>query len=292
MGRPSATSSLNRSPSIDSLIEASDQAGSDLDDRGDDDDLERLSDSDSIAEIGRITGQIRVDVHRRSDLDDVKNVQPLDGPVIKAFLEKSHEQCEYTNCGYRRRHDGEEGSCRSAEPDIMVADEAGGPGATGHGSRKTSPTTPAAMLLGHHQYSAVSPLSSCPSSPGGGSAPATTSHHPPGDTISNSANNVNGSSSSSSSASSSGSSSGSNTLTSTGSLSGSLKNRRNSIASSGSVGRMETIIEEPIEPKVSVKEILARFETLREAAEVTLHPVHHQPSRFCPAPGPEHKPHA
>ena len=85
MGRPSATSSLNRSPSIDSLIEASDQAGSDLDDRGDDDDLERLSDSDSIAEIGRITGQIRVDVHRRSDLDDVKNVQPLDGPVITIY---------------------------------------------------------------------------------------------------------------------------------------------------------------------------------------------------------------
>lgn len=45
-------------------------------------------------------------------------------------------------------------------------------------------------------------------------------------------------------------------------------NRRTSIASSGSVGRMETIIEEPLEAKVSVKEILARFETLREAAEV------------------------
>lgn len=40
------------------------------------------------------------------------------------------------------------------------------------------------------------------------------------------------------------------------------KTRRTSIASSGSVGRMETIIEEPIEPKISVKEILARFETL------------------------------
>lgn len=43
--------------------------------------------------------------------------------------------------------------------------------------------------------------------------------------------------------------------------------RRTSITSSGSVGRMETIIEEksheePIEPKISVKEILARFETL------------------------------
>lgn len=42
----------------------------------------------------------------------------------------------------------------------------------------------------------------------------------------------------------------------------STKNRRLSVASSGSVGRMETIVEEPIESKISVKEILARFETL------------------------------
>lgn len=48
----------------------------------------------------------------------------------------------------------------------------------------------------------------------------------------------------------------------------SLSSRRNSIANAVSVSRMETIHEEPIEPKVSVKEILARFETLREAAEV------------------------
>lgn len=38
--------------------------------------------------------------------------------------------------------------------------------------------------------------------------------------------------------------------------------RRPSLASSGSVGRMETILEEPGECKVSVKEILARFETM------------------------------
>lgn len=42
----------------------------------------------------------------------------------------------------------------------------------------------------------------------------------------------------------------------------SAKNRRLSVASSGSVGRMETIVEEPNESKISVKEILARFETL------------------------------
>uniref|UniRef100_A0A182YC42 Uncharacterized protein n=1 Tax=Anopheles stephensi TaxID=30069 RepID=A0A182YC42_ANOST len=273
MGRPAGhapASLINRSPSIDSLVESSDPAASDVDDPAEDDeDMERLSDSDSIAEIGRITGQIRVDVHRRSDLDDVKNVQPLDGPVIKAFLEKSHEKCEYTNCGYRRRHEGGAGHDPDAEPDIMVADEA-----MGHGSRKTSPTAPCGPVGGHHHhFSATSPLSSCPSSP---NANPTSSASTMVDTMSNSANNVNstsgggGSSTSSSSSSSSSSGSGSNngTLTSTGSsISGSLKNRRNSIASSGSVGRMETIIEEPIEPKVSVKEILARFETLREAAE-------------------------
>lgn len=43
---------------------------------------------------------------------------------------------------------------------------------------------------------------------------------------------------------------------------GSHKSRRTSIASVNSVARMETIVEEPIEPKISVKEILARFETL------------------------------
>uniref|UniRef100_A0A1A9WX21 Myosin motor domain-containing protein n=1 Tax=Glossina brevipalpis TaxID=37001 RepID=A0A1A9WX21_9MUSC len=40
------------------------------------------------------------------------------------------------------------------------------------------------------------------------------------------------------------------------------KARRSSVASSGSVGRMETILEEPTECKISVKEILARFETM------------------------------
>lgn len=45
-------------------------------------------------------------------------------------------------------------------------------------------------------------------------------------------------------------------------------NRRNSVANSDYIRRMETILEEPFEPKISVKEILARFETMRETAEV------------------------
>lgn len=50
-----------------------------------------------------------------------------------------------------------------------------------------------------------------------------------------------------------------------------IKNtRRNSVANIDSIRRMETILEEPIEPKISVKEILARFETMRETAEVKL----------------------
>lgn len=45
-------------------------------------------------------------------------------------------------------------------------------------------------------------------------------------------------------------------------LGGGTKTRRVSNASSGSVSRMETILEEPTESKISVKEILARFETM------------------------------
>ncbi|XP_017036183.1 unconventional myosin-XV isoform X2 [Drosophila kikkawai] len=45
-------------------------------------------------------------------------------------------------------------------------------------------------------------------------------------------------------------------------LLGGNKTRRVSNASSGSVSRMETILEEPTESKISVKEILARFETM------------------------------
>lgn len=44
----------------------------------------------------------------------------------------------------------------------------------------------------------------------------------------------------------------------------SVRNRRNSVAHLDSIRRMETILEEPVEPKRSVKEILACFETMRE----------------------------
>lgn len=58
------------------------------------------------------------------------------------------------------------------------------------------------------------------------------------------------------------------------------KIRRTSVASSGSVGRMETIIEEPNEPKISVKEILARFETLNSLEVRTLNSTPFSPTTF------------
>lgn len=55
-------------------------------------------------------------------------------------------------------------------------------------------------------------------------------------------------------------------------LLGGNKTRRVSNASSGSVSRMETILEEPTESKISVKEILARFETMNsnEVGTITI----------------------
>ncbi|XP_065082461.1 unconventional myosin-XV isoform X2 [Ochlerotatus camptorhynchus] len=171
---------LHRPASLDSLVNLPEQT-SNMDDK-----FERLSDSDSMAEICEITGETRVDIHRRSDLDDLQDVLPMDEPVIKAYLEKSHVQCEYINCGFKKDQNSQN------TIDVIQED------------------------------SELSDLFKASAS-----------------TASTSAAN----------------------------LQSSVKNRRNSIASSGSVGRMETIIEEPIEPKVSVKEILARFETLRESAE-------------------------
>lgn len=189
--------SLQRVASLDSLVNSSEQDSSD-------DELERLSDSDSLPEIGQITGETRVDVHRKSDLEEMKNVEPHQEPVIKAYLEKSHKKCDYKNCGFRR----------TEMNDFDIED----------------PITPAPLKT---TSTCSSSSSSCGGTNGG----------------------CNGG----------GTGSAGGTMSSTTS---SIKNRRNSIASSGSVGRMETILEEPIEPKVSVKEILARFETLREAAEV------------------------
>lgn len=52
------------------------------------------------------------------------------------------------------------------------------------------------------------------------------------------------------------------------------KTRRTSVASSGSVGRMETILEEPSECKISVKEILQRFETMNKNEVFFKHVLH------------------
>lgn len=167
---------LHRPTSVDSLVNSSENCSSDeqIDDG--------ISDSDSISDISHITGTTHAQIHRKSDLEDIKDSQPIHEPIIKAYLEKSHRKCDYKNCGYKKKDNS---GCDEIKEEPII--------------------------------STIVP-----------------SHNSP---------------------------------TQNGTIQ-SVKNRRSSIASSGSVGRMETIIEEPIEPKVSVKEILARFETLRENSEV------------------------
>lgn len=180
--------SLQRAASLDSLVNSSEQETSE------EDDAERLSDSDSLLELTQINEANHHHL-RQSDLAQLKNDDPQNETVIKAYLEKSHKKCDYKNCGFKRPD-----SCNN----------------NSNNNNQEDPIMPSPLkFLGPHP------------------------HH--------GTNNNNG------------------TLSS---VTSNKSNRRNSIASASSVPKMETILEEPIEAKVSVKEILARFETLREAAEV------------------------
>lgn len=178
---------LHRTASLDSLANSSEQETSEeTEDDGND-----LSDADSIPEFRQIEKRmvISAQVHRKSDLEEMKNEPVPKEPVIKAYLEKSHRKCDYKNCGFKKK---DKDQCDSG-----IEESAG----------------------------------KCPN---------------------------NGTLSSVSS------------ITTT-SSSSSSKVRRTSVASSGSIGRMETIIEEPNEPKISVKEILARFETLNSLEVCSQH---------------------
>lgn len=175
--------SLQRAASLDSLVNSSEQETSE------EDDAERLSDSDSLLELTQINEANHHHL-RQSDLAQLRNDDPQNETVIKAYLEKSHKKCDYKNCGFKR------------------------PDSCNNNNSQEDPIMPSPLkFLGPH------------------------SHH------------------------------GTNNGTLS-SVTSNKSNRRNSIASASSVPKMETILEEPIEAKVSVKEILARFETLREAAEV------------------------
>lgn len=157
---------LARSASLDSLVNSSEQDSSD-----------DLSDSDSLCELKNITPSDdgNVDRPRRSDIEECKNVEAPKEPVITAYLAKSHQSCDYENCGFKTDVNEKE---KSDDDDENL-----------NSSNAFAPPIIKSV-------------------------------------------------------------------------------RRNSVATSDSIRRMETILEEPIEPKISVKEILARFETMRETAEV------------------------
>lgn len=170
-------SHLHRAASLDSLANSSEQETSEETE----DDVNELSDADSIPEFRQIERKMvtSAQVHRKSDLEEMKNEPVPKEPVIKAYLEKSHRKCDYKNCGFKKK---DKDQCDSGIEESVCKGQSNG-------------------------------------------------------TLSSVSSNTSSSSASS-------------------------KIRRTSVASSGSVGRMETIIEEPNEPKISVKEILARFETL------------------------------
>lgn len=191
---------LIRTASLDSLINSSEQDGSgsnktsDSDEADDDDDV--LSDSDSLCELKHISlsdgnKNSSDELPRKSDIEELKNVEPPKEPVIKAYLEKCHKKCEVKNCCFKKS---------SSESENTKNENCNSNNSCNNKSNN------------HHQPQQQQQQIVV--------------------------------------------------------LKSSLPVRRNSIASSVSASRMETIHEEPIEAKVSVKEILARFETLREAAEV------------------------
>jgi hypothetical protein len=83
---------LERSPSVDSLINSSEQDSSLSDE---------LSDSDSLCELKNISEKNH-DKPRVSDIEQLKHVEPAKEPVRQAYLEKSHKSCEYENCGFKK----------------------------------------------------------------------------------------------------------------------------------------------------------------------------------------------
>lgn len=192
----SADSNLIRTASLDSLINSSEEqdgSGSNHTNSEEDDDDEDdvLSDSDSLCELKHMCDSSKNnsdEYPRKSDIEELKNVEAPKEPVIKAYLEKCHKKCEIKNCCFKK-----------PDPDCDIIED------TNYQNTKNN------NINNNKQQQQPQPIVKTNSTA-----------------------------------------------------------RRNSIASSISVSRMETIIEEPNEPKISVKEILARFETLREAAEVKL----------------------
>lgn len=257
---------LNRATSLDSLANSSEadegttttsSDDDDDDDDGRDDDCQDISDVDSISDFGAATSQsttVSAQVHRRSDLEELSgdgggivggelhaSREPV---VIKAYLEKSHRKCDYKNCGYKKGANGGGQTLMMAEvpvgrvgKEVQMREKeirqhhvvAAAAADEDSDEIDESMMTPAAVVAA--TIAAATAAASATTTASASAAPT-----------------GQGTTGASSSASTNGSSS---------------KTRRLSIASSGSVGRMETIVEEPpIESKISVKEILARFETL------------------------------
>lgn len=185
--RDNTDSVLKRTNSLDSLANSEQNSS-----------IDEISDSDSLCELKRLSSlESRAqDPPRQSDLEEIINISDNDvtvnvpnEPVIKAFLEKSHQYgCDFEDCGYKNS---------TSEEDTII-----------QSNNSIQESEQVSIKNNNNNYLlAPSPVVKL--------------------------------------------------------------NRKSSLVNSEAIRRMETILEEPIEAKISVKEILARFETMRETAEVT-----------------------
>lgn len=92
----SGTNNLIKSPSLDSLANSSEQDKESSSDE--------ISDTDSLCELRNITSceASASDPPRKSDIEQLIDVEPQKEVVRNAYLEKSHKSCDYENCSFKK----------------------------------------------------------------------------------------------------------------------------------------------------------------------------------------------
>lgn len=89
------SNALIKSPSLDSLANSSER---------DNESSDGISDTDSLCELKNIASNEAnaSDKPRKSDIEQIINIEPQKEVVRKAYLEKSHKSCDYENCNFKK----------------------------------------------------------------------------------------------------------------------------------------------------------------------------------------------
>lgn len=117
-----SNNNLHRATSLDSLANSSEpDSSSDSigDGGGSGGGVGDADDVDTNFDIETVTTYSQVDkksskaqqIHRKSDLEDLKCEPIPKEPVIKAYLEKSHRKCDYKKCEYKKSDSQEKIKC-------------------------------------------------------------------------------------------------------------------------------------------------------------------------------------